>query len=89
MQPGTASANRSARLDFALTNSEIPCAFSVRNSDITGTLTYSEIVITSVSAEQIERELFAQVEDGIFENSRVGKIAEIIDGEEIDYNGMY
>lgn len=79
-----------ASYDFALANSEIPCAFSVRNSDKTGTNAYSELVISSVSAEQIEHNLFAQVDDGIFENSRVGKIAEIIDGEEIIiYNDVY
>ncbi len=76
--------------DFALSNAEVPCAFSVRNSDKTGTNAYSELVISSVSAEQIEHNLFAQVDDGIFENSRVGKITEIVDGEEIIiYNDVY
>ncbi len=71
--------------DFELKNTEIPVRFSVRNSDKTGTQAYSEVAVSSVSAAHIEKELFAQVEDGIFENSRTGEIVEVIDGKEAKF----
>ena len=49
----------------------------VENSDKTGTNEYSIIRITRNTAEECQQELDGQVSDGIFENSRVGKIEEI------------
>ncbi len=49
----------------------------VKNSDTTGTNEYSIIRITRNTAEECERELDGQISDGIFENSRTGKIEEI------------
>ena len=47
------------------------------NSDITGTNDYSIIKITRDSAEECLQELEGQLSDGIFENSRYGKVEEI------------
>lgn len=49
----------------------------VENSDKTGTNDYSIIRITRNSSEECEEELRGQLSDGIFENSRVGKVVEI------------
>lgn len=49
----------------------------VDNSDKTGTNEYSIIRITRNSFEECEQELNGQLSDGIFENSRVGKVEEI------------
>lgn len=49
----------------------------VINSDITGTNDYSIIKITRDSAEECLQELEGQLSDGIFENSRYGKVEEI------------
>lgn len=49
------------------------------NSDKTGTNEYTELVIT---AEIPYCELEAQLFDGLFEDSRFGKITEIVDGIE-------
>lgn len=48
------------------------------NSDKTGTNEYSIVKITRDTAEECEKELHAQISDGLFENSRVGKIEEVI-----------
>ena len=47
------------------------------NSDKTGTNEYTIIRITRNTAEECERELEGQLSDGLFENSRYGKIKEI------------
>lgn len=52
----------------------------VFNSDCTGTNTI--VKITCNSSKECESELFEQISDGIFENSRVGKF------EEIDVNSI-
>jgi hypothetical protein len=49
----------------------------VENSDKTGTNDYSIVRITRDTADECEKELYGQIDDGIFENSRVGKIIEI------------
>lgn len=54
----------------------------VLNSDKTGTNDYSILIITRDTGEECYWEMVGQVEDGIFENSRTGKIVEI-DAEEV------
>ena len=49
----------------------------VENSDKTGTNDYSIIRITRNSAEECEAELWGQITDGVFENSKVGDVEEI------------
>lgn len=49
----------------------------VDNFDKTGTNEYSIIRITRNSFEECEQELRGQLSDGVFENSRVGKVVEI------------
>lgn len=49
----------------------------VFNSDKTNTNEFSIIKITRNVAEECEKELYGQISDGIFENSRVGEIKEI------------
>lgn len=50
----------------------------VQNSDVTGTNEYSVIKITRNTAEECWEELEGQLTDGIFENSRYGKVIEVI-----------
>lgn len=54
----------------------------VFNSDRTGTNQFTIVKITCNSSKECESELFEQISDGIFENSRVGKF------EEIDVNSI-
>lgn len=49
----------------------------VLNSDKTGTNEYSIIRITRDTAEECWKELKGQLSDGIFENSRTGKVEEV------------
>ena len=53
----------------------------VLNSDTTGTNEYSIVRITRNTAEECERELWGQITDGIFENSRTGRVEEITDAD--------
>lgn len=46
-------------------------------SDKTGTNDYVILKITRNTSEDCERELWGQISDGIFENSRVGIIEEV------------
>lgn len=50
----------------------------ILNSDQTGTNDYSIVRITRQTAEECQEELDGQLSDGIFENSKFGKIEEII-----------
>lgn len=50
----------------------------IRNSDLTGTNDYTEVVIQANTNERIIRVLKSQIDDGIFENSRVGKVIEVV-----------
>ena len=52
---------------------------SVFNADATGTHAYSIVRITTPTAEQCETELLGQLSDGVFENSRTGKVEELRD----------
>ena len=47
------------------------------NSDITGTNDYSLVKITRNTEEECELEIIGQVSDGIFENSRIGKVERV------------
>lgn len=49
----------------------------VKNSDKTGTNEYSIFSVTCDTEEECAAELEGQLSDGIFENSRVGKVVEI------------
>ena len=49
----------------------------VLNADVTGTNDYSIVIITRDTEEEVDREFFGQLSDGIFENSRTGIIEEI------------
>lgn len=53
------------------------CKIAVLNADVTGTNEYSLVIITGESAEACERRLMGQVDDGVFENCRVGKVKEL------------
>lgn len=55
----------------------------VHNADQTNTNEYSVIAITRNTAEECESELWGQVYDGIFENSRVGRVEECGNGMEV------
>ena len=60
------------------TNSEIGTRIvELECSDKTGTNDYVIVRITSDSADECDREFYAQLSDGIFENSRVGEWMEI------------
>lgn len=49
----------------------------VENADKTGTHDYSIVRITAETAEACWNELDGQISDGIFENSRTGRVEEI------------
>lgn len=49
----------------------------VLNSDTTGTNEYTILRITRNTAEECEREFWGQISDGVFENSRTGRVEEI------------
>lgn len=51
---------------------------TVLNADATGTNDYSLVIITRGTAEECDKEFFGQLSDGVFENSRTGRIEEII-----------
>ncbi len=51
----------------------------IDNEDKTGTNEYSVVRITRNTAEECERTLNGQLSDGIFENSRVGRVEEIME----------
>ena len=69
------SFNKSCKYDFS--ENGIIRIIEVDNFDKTGTNEYSIIRITRNSFEECEQELNGQLSDGIFENSRVGKVVEI------------
>lgn len=69
------SFNKSRKYDFS-ENGKVRM-LEVKNSDKTGTNEYSIIRITRNTPEECEKELEGQLSDGIFENSRVGKVIEI------------
>ena len=52
--------------------------FEVLNSDRTGTNEYTVVKITGADADALYRALDGQISDGIFENSRVGRIEEVL-----------
>lgn len=70
------SFNPSYKDDFS--TSDDVRILEVENSDKTGTNEYSLVRITRNTAEECEEEFDGQLSDGIFENSRVGKIEEIV-----------
>lgn len=49
----------------------------INNADVTGTNEYSEICITRNTTEECEEELEGQLSDGVFENSKIGRVVEI------------
>lgn len=53
------------------------CHVEVENSDKTGTNDYTVLRITGEDQTYIDYELMGQLEDGIFENSRCGRIEEM------------
>ena len=59
------------------TNNDDVRIINVYNSDKTFTNDYSVISITRNTYEKCEEELNGQITDGIFENSKVGKVIEI------------
>lgn len=61
-------------LDFSTGPYARPVQLHVGASDETGTNDYIKLTITAPDEETIKHELFAQIEDGILENSRVGDV---------------
>lgn len=69
------SFNQSCKYDF--TKGDDTRIIEVDNSDKTGTNEYSVVRITRNTNEECLSELEGQLYDGIFENSRTGKIEEV------------
>lgn len=69
------SFSKSCKYDFS-EGSDVRI-IEVDNFDKTGTNEYSIIRITRNNFEECEEELRGQLSDGVFENSRVGKVVEI------------
>lgn len=53
-----------------------------RNSDLTGTNDFTEMIITANTDHECAKALFGQISDGAFENAKTGKVVEVIDGLE-------
>ena len=70
------SFNKSYEYDF--TKGDNIRIIKVLNSDVTGTNEYSIVKIIRNTEKECYEEFFGQLSDGIFENSRVGKIEEIM-----------
>ena len=51
--------------------------FDVLNADKTGQHEYSIVIVYGWGEQEIREALEAQISDGIFENSRVGRVREI------------
>ena len=68
------SFNDSCKFDFS--EGDKTRIIKVENFDKTGTHDYSRIIITRNSPQECEDELWGQISDGIFENSRVGIVVE-------------
>lgn len=56
----------------------------IRCSDKTGTNDYIDVVV-STNTRSPEAELLAQIEDGIFEDMRTGRVYELIGDEHHDF----
>lgn len=69
------SFNKSYLLDLRYNN--VTRIIAVYNSDKTGSNMYSIVKIVRDSAVECWEELHGQISDGIFENSRVGRIERI------------
>lgn len=72
------SFNDSYRYDFS-NERQGTRIIEVYNSDRTGSNGYSIVSITRDTFEECEDEFDGQLSDGIFENSRIGEIKEIVD----------
>lgn len=64
---------------FEVDDGDCTSIVEVENSDKTGTNDYSIVRITSCTSDHCEDNLWAQIWDGTFENSRVGDVVEIFD----------
>lgn len=69
------SFNKSYKYDFS--GNGVTRIIEVENSDKTGTNEYSIVRITRDTAQECYNELCGQITDGIFENSRTGRIEEV------------
>lgn len=61
------------------TNGKDVRKIEVENSDKTGTNEYSIVRITRNMVEECKEELKGQISDGIFENSKVGEVVEVLE----------
>lgn len=77
----------SLNLDFSNENEGIRI-ITLLNSNVTTQNDYSIIYITRNTEELCKRELYGQVLDGIFENSKVGKIYDVLEKKYIDIYNM-
>lgn len=66
---------KSSTLDFS--EGDKIRIIEIKNSDITGTNDYTILTITRNTLPEVYNELFGQISDGIFENSRVGEVAKL------------
>lgn len=69
------SFNKSYKYDFS--GNGVTRIIEVENSDKTGTNEYSIVRITRDTVQECYNELCGQITDGIFENSRTGRIEEV------------
>lgn len=75
------SFNPSFKFDF--TQGADVRIIEVLNGDKTGTNAYSILRITRNTAEECAREMWGQINDGAFENAKIGKIEEVERGVKI------
>ena len=62
---------------YELLNENNNTIICINNSDITGTNDYSEIVIIAKNEKECDEILDVQLTDGIFENSKTGKVVAV------------
>ena len=74
------SFNSSCRYNFS-NEHDGRMVIHVNNCDETGTNDYTELVILRNTIQEVKDELDGQISDGLFENSRVGKVEMVTEYE--------
>lgn len=65
---------------YDFSEEKTPRIIEVHGSDITGSNMYIDVIITSTSEDECDRELLSQMSDGLFECSRIGLVECLCDG---------
>ncbi len=80
-----ASFGKSTDHDFSNGAYARPVKIHVAREDETGTNDYVDVTITAPDEKTIIHELWAQIDDGLFEDCRCGKVIDLATGIAADY----